>query len=446
MEYVHGKHFKRAFIGYKRSAVDDEMVSLLNQVDDMMREQEGMRTKIDALEDEKSAVVNERDRLSGSVTSMGAQIVQLEQNLQIAQSTSENLRLTIEAGNAERNTLQATCDQLRVRDREYAMREREFAELQSSVSSIMSVTKRATDRLFQRAVDNQENVTMIAGDAAKEVANIRASMSAVRIELNNAMDDLQDRLDRIDATLTGAVHKLVAVKHDNGLQPGAGATDINAEVERLLSMRAGEVDYAGGKGYSVPVLGPYSAKFLADTSKAVKENGSVDVRKSNPSPFDSTKSSMNEANRLLNENPYYEAAPAEAPQAEDADTSREDKRAAMGVPEQRIGFTAEEDYGEFEVIESDVIVTEDPVDNGSATDTVFAGSENTVVSSAPMYIGDSTGASGMSTMQVGRASFIEYDEPKATPVTPKRVSVESRGKAPAKVKVYYRRPARASKR
>ncbi len=436
MEYVQGKRFKKALLGYKRSAVDEEIINLLDQVDVMMRDQESMRSQMDTLTNEKSVVVSERDRLSGSVSSMSAQIVQLEQNLQIAQSTSDNLRMTIEAGNAERNTLQATCDQLRARDREYAMREREFTELQSSVSSIMSVTKRATDRLFQRAVDNQEQVTLIAGDAAKEVANIRASMSAVRIELNNAMDDLQDRLDRIDATLTGAVHKLVAVKHDNGLQPGAGSTDINAEVERLLSMRAGEVDYAGGKGYSVPVLGPYSAKFLADTSKSVKESGSIEVRKSNPSPFDSSKSSIGEANRLLNQPSFVEAAE----QVEEV-VSDEEKRAAMGVFEPKIGFSADEEYGEIEVIESDSVEYEPSYETVSGEAIFNEGNQN--VSGQSMYIGDSVGSSVGSTMQTGRASFVEYaQEPKASPVSPKRVTVESRVKAPAKVRVYYRKPVR----
>ncbi len=433
MEYVQGKRFKKALLGYKRSAVDEELINLLGQVDVMMHDQESMKTQLDTLAGEKSAVVTERDRLSGSVTSMSAQIVQLEQNLQIAQSTSDNLRMTIEAGNAERNTLQATCDQLRVRDREYAMREREFTELQNSVSSIMSVTKRATDRLFQRAVDNQEQVTMIAGDAAKEVANIRASMSAVRIELNNAMDDLQDRLDRIDATLTGAVHKLVAVKHDNGLQPGAGSTDINAEVERLLSMRAGEVDYAGGKGYSVPVLGPYSAKFLSDTSKVVKESGSIEVRKSNPSPFDSTKSSIGEANRLLNETPYHEAEEQEEVQTE------------VVTAEPKIGFSVDENYGEIETIESDVIAIEPAYE--TVPEEIYNESAQEIVSDEPMYIGDSMVTAGGSTLQMGRASFIPYDEePKAVPAVPKRVTVESRVKTPAKVKVYYRRPAKTIKR
>lgn len=435
MEYAQGKRFKKALLGYKRSAVDDEMLNLLSQVDMMMRNQENMRSQIDTLSGEKSAAISERDRLSGSVTSMSAQIVQLEQNLQIAQSTSDNLRMTIEAGNAERNTLQNTCEQLRVRDREYAMREREFSELQNSVSSIMSVTKRATDRLFQRAVDNQEQVTGIAGDAAKEVASIRASMSAVRIELNNAMDDLQDRLDRIDATLTGAVHKLVAVKHDNGLHPGAGATDINAEVERLLSMRAGEVDYAGGKGYSVPVLGPYSAKFLADTSKAVKESGTIDVRKVNQSPFDSTKSSIGEANRLLNEPVTFGYTEEESEPVEEV--SREEKRAAMGVSEQKIGFSAQDEYGQFETTEAEPVSIGYTEEAARPTE-IFEPTENC----APMYVGDSiTSTPGVGTMQVGRASFVEYEDEPEQKAAPKRVTVESRAKAPTRVKVYYRRSA-----
>lgn len=443
MDYTDGKRFKRALLGYKRSAVDEEIGQLLGQVDQMVMEQDNMRGQLNNLASEKAAIVSERDRLSGSVASMSAQVVQLEQNLQIAQATSENLRQTIEAGKSERNTLQATCDQLRVRDREYALREREFSELQNSVSSIMSVTKRATDRLFQRAVDNQEQVVKISGDAAKEVANIRADMSAVRIELNNAMDALQDRLDRMDATLTGAVHKLVAVKHDNGLQPGAGSTDINAEVERLLSMRAGEVDYAGGKGYSVPVLGPFSSKFLSDTAKVVNDGG-VEVKKVNPSAFESTKGSISEANRLLEgaANPVVYDIPEEEPAAEE--------------PEQmRIGFAHEDDSVEFETFESSDDAQE--AENESAAIPLGAPYESTPSYREPvyfqnenpsvyaqgnaMYIGDTMRTiSDAPSMQMGNASFIPYEQPEVRQTS--RVQVGRRPKQPSKVRVYFKRNSR----
>lgn len=432
MDYSDGRRFKRALLGYKRSDVDEELNQLLNQVDNMVRDQDVMRGQLNTLSGEKTAIASERDRLSGSVASMSAQVVELEHNLQIAQATSDSLRQTIEAGNSERSALQSTCDQLRVRDREYALREREFSELQSSVSSIMSVTKRATDRLFQRAVDNQEQVVKISGDAAKEVANIRADMSAVRIELNNAMDALQDRLDRMDATLTGAVHKLVAVKHDNGLQPGAGSTDINAEVERLLSMRAGEVDYAGGKGYAVPVLGPYSAKFLADTAKNVNDGSAVEVKKVNPSPFESTKGSITEANRLLESStmPVY-APPVEVPPAPPAD-------------EIRIGFSHNDYELEDVPSESEVIPMPAPAETVCEA-APYVEEAAPVVPDAPMPIGDTYGGYNYgcvntTTMQRGCASFVPYDEPMYVPQPQRSVPVTARrgSRQPAKVRVYYK--------
>lgn len=408
-----GKRFKKALLGYNKTLVDVELDRLLEQVDRMMEEQEQLKGQINTLSAEKTAVIGERDKLSVNVATMGAQVVQLEQNLSNAQSTADNLRLTIDAQAAEKNAMQQTVDQLRVRDREYAMREREFTELQSSVSSIMSVTKRATDRLFQRAVDNQENVTRIAGEAAKEVATIRADMASVRTELNKVLDDLQDRIDRMDATLTGAVHKLVAIKHDNGLQPGSGSSDINAEVERLLSMRAGEVDYAGGKGYAVPVLGPFSAKFLADTSKAVSENapvipaapeqtddteaklpGTIEVRKANPSVFESSKRSIKEANRLL-DNGGAELAPVPAHPATVAPV---EERRSKPI---KIGFTADDD--DFTTSDS---LSFEPVEKVTAT----IGDNQ-----ASVWTGDTVAATATFTshsgLQMGMAqSSVEYDE------------------------------------
>ena len=214
------------------------------------------------------------------------------------------------------------------RNRELTLRERQFDEIEKSVSSIMSVTKRATDRLFQKSVENQENVIRIAGDAAQEAAMIRADLTAARDDMNLAFDEFQDRIDKIDASLTGAVHKLVAIKHDSGLKPKNADATIESEVERLLSLRAGEIDYSDGKGYAVPVLGPYSAKFIADAAKKVN-SGEIEgnppyqqaqrpepehirsqsgdaqtdakpaVRKSYPSNFESSDASIREANKLL---------------------------------------------------------------------------------------------------------------------------------------------------
>lgn len=328
-----GKRFRRSLLGYNRDSVDAEFNRLVAQTERLTDEAAELRSKADAIAGERDSISREKSVLSTTVTTMTGQVLELETNLISTRSENESLQRTVEAQRAENNALQLRFDQLRIRDRDFALREREFAELQNSVSSIMSVTKRATDRLFQKAVDNQERVTRIAGDAAREVAVIRGDMSKVRDQLNATLDELQDRIDRVDASLTGAVHKLIAIKHDDGLRPGENQSDITAEVERLLSMRAGEVDFAGGKGYTVPVLGPYSAKFLSDTAARVgdgriaepeREPQTIDVHKAVPTPFESTDDSIVEANNLLERSGYtpeqYYAEPEQPaePKAEPA--------------------------------------------------------------------------------------------------------------------------------
>lgn len=338
MAVQEGRQFKRSFFGYNRTAVDAEFSRLIDQTNALISQQQNLSDQVSSLSSERDSLSRERNSLSNSVATMTGQVMELESSLLRVRSENDSLSRTVEAHKAENNALQLRFDQLRVRDRDYALREREFSELQNSVSSIMSVTKRATDRLFQKAVDNQERITQIAGDAAREVAGIRADMSDVRSQLNEALDVLQDRIDRVDAALTGAVHKLVAIKHDDGLQIGDNRPDVLSEVERLLSMRAGEVDFSGGKGYTVPVLGPYGAKFMSDTAQRVSDGritapddkgepavnaGTLDVKKANPTPFDSTEDSILEANKLLERGgmtgeEYYQqsetAIPLAAPQ------------------------------------------------------------------------------------------------------------------------------------
>lgn len=447
-----GKRFRRSFIGYNRTAVDEEFDRLLKQVDSMCAEQESMRGQISDLN-------TERDQLSRSVSNMSAQVVQLEQNLTMAQATADNLRMSVDAQTAEKNALIHVCDQLKARDREFSLREREFAELQSSVSSIMSVTKRATDRLFQRAADNQEHITQIAGDAAREVAVIRADMAQVRSELNRVLDELQDRIDRMDASFTNAVHKLVAIKHDTGLQPGHDTTTIDAEVERLLSMRAGEIDYAGGKNYAVPVLGPHSAKFLADTAHAVSDGkplpesgdsepignspvassippgSTIEVRRVNPSPFESTKKSISEANRLMNGAVKVVSQPAEP------------EPVPVPPAPSRIGFSADDEQrvietGEnitFECAETEPIA---PVDMASGVQRDLTA----------MPIGDVISELTAPTMHYGVARSYAAVPPVAAQSAPapvqsvpsaKSVGVTLRSRGRSKVKVFAVRQVRS---
>ena len=318
MEYS-GARFRRRFVGYDRSAVDVELERLLSQVDEEVSRNEELKREISdlkeerkdweyakrALEEERTAISRDRASLAESVSSISSKVAELETNLSSAKTANEALQHKIDATTSEKNQLQLRLDTVQERNRELTLRERQFDEIEKSVSSIMSVTKRATDRLFQKSVENQENVIRIAGDAAQEAAMIRADLTAARDDMNLAFDEFQDRIDKIDASLTGAVHKLVAIKHDSGLKPKNADATIESEVERLLSLRAGEIDYSDGRGYAVPVLGPYSAKFIADAAKKVN-SGEVE---GNP-PYQQTQKTEPEYARPQSNDPQPDAKPA----------------------------------------------------------------------------------------------------------------------------------------
>jgi len=365
MSVQEGKRFRRSFYGYNRAAVDAEFGRLMTQADSLIGERENMQSQINALNEDKAFLNREQARLNASLSTTTTQIVELESSLARAKGENDTLSRAVEAHKAENSALQIRCEQLRERDRDFSMREREFSELQGSVSSIMSVTKRAADRLFQKAVDNQEQVTQIAGDAAREVAAIRADMNRVREQLNEALDMVQDRIDRVDASLTGAVHKLVAIKHDDGLQIDGHQSSILNEVEHLLNMRAGENDGA----YTVPALGPYGAKLVADTAQRVNDGritpkvsawDGVEVKKVIPGAFSSSDGSILEANKLLERggltaeeyyqsNPQYVPKPVERPEKpEDKDENTE-----QAVPAYTpIGFTDDTDKDQWQTEES----------------------------------------------------------------------------------------------
>ncbi len=470
MNVQEGKRFRRSFYGYNRAAVDAEFGRLIAQADTLIGERENMQSQISALNEDKDFLNREQARLNASLSTSTTQIVELESSLARAKGENDTLTRAVEAHKAENSALQIRCEQLRERDRDFAMREREFAELQGSVSSIMSVTKRAADRLFQKAVDNQEQVTQIAGDAAREVAAIRADMNRVREQLNEALDMVQDRIDRVDASLTGAVHKLVAIKHDDGLQIGDQRPNILDEVEHLLNLRAGENDGA----YTIPALGPYGAKMVADTAQRVNDGRitpkaspweGVEVKKVIPGSFSSSEVSKLEANKLLERGgvsaaEYYDANPQFVPQpvehedevdnnqdssgeyydneqdyAQDNwdDTQSEESAAIpMPAPAQfsqpgRIGFTAgfDEENGGYE---SEFFPEEEQQSDFFAPDNGYSGNDyypseqvNSVPGNGPffnrsangtraagsMYVGDSTRGTVSS---YGSYSFQPYDD------------------------------------
>ncbi len=453
MSIQEGKRFRRSFYGYNRAAVDAEFGRLISQTDTLIGERETMQSQISALNEDKDFLHREQARLNASLSTSTTQIVELESSLARAKGENDSLSRAVEAHKAENSALQLPCEQLRERDRDFSMREREFAELQGSVSSIMSVTKRAADRLFQKAVENQEQVTQIAGDAAREVAAIRADMNRVREQLNEALDMVQDRIDRVDASLTGAVHKLVAIKHDDGLQMGDQRPSILDEVEHLLNLRAGETDGA----YSVPALGPYGAKLVADTAQRVNDGritakpspwDGVEVKKVIPGSFSSSESSMLEANKLLERGgvsaeEYYEANPQFVPQpiepAEEPDAEigfapetddgwqsapAEDVAIPMPAPGQsRIGFAdpdREDDYEQPEdsgYFDGGFAPAEQPaqpvhIDTNPVSGGFFDHGSSAPYAGGSMFVGDVTGGSVRS---YGSYSFQPYEEPVSQP-------------------------------
>lgn len=390
------KRFPRSFIGYNRGAVDSEFERLSAHAEQLTTERQNLQDQLESLNQERAAVTREQVQLNTQLTAVTGQLVDLETSLSQAKAENDTLARAIEAHKAEKNAMQLRFDQLRERDRDFAVREREFAELQSSVASIMSVTKRATDRLFQKAVENQENVIQIAGDAAREVATIRADMAEVRDRLNQALDEVQDRIDRVDASLTGAVHKLVAIKHNDGLQTDGDQPTILSEVEQLLSMRPGDIDQHDGKVYTGPVLGPYGAKFVADTAQRVndgritpkpaREGAAPEVRKVNPSHFDSTDDSILEANNLLDRGgmtaqEFYADNPQFVP---DGFAEQQQQPAAP----RQIGFSGDETSDD-----DSVVIPLGAPDSDDGTGFTNSAAEGFSVSDAPFtaaggYIGD----------------------------------------------------------
>lgn len=294
-EFRGDKRFKGAIFGYDRPSVDEEFERLTAKTDELESSVGELEQKIKGLAEEKDNYNRERISMSEAVNSMSGKMFEMESGLMSSRTENASLQRSLEAQRSEANAMRIRFEQLRERDRDYTLREREFAELQSSVASIMSVTKRATDQVFQKAVDSQEKVAQVAGDAAKEVAAIRSDVSQVRQQLNRTLDDLQDRIDRMDAALTGAVHKLVAVKHSDGLKFDASQPSVMFEVERLLSSSGGTAP-----------LGPYGSKFLSDTAKRVTDgrlvhtdNGVVETHSAAPGSFESTEESVLEAKNLL---------------------------------------------------------------------------------------------------------------------------------------------------
>lgn len=169
---------------------------------------------------------------------------------------------------SEKEELMKTIRDLRIKEAELEKRNDEFNEVERSVSSIMSVTQRASDKMYEDASLQRQKIADIASDTAQEIARLRQDILNVRQNMNGVLGELQNRLDIIDKTLTGTVSSLVSVKNEVLNNTVSSAADIQNEVDQLLKLASKDIDILPVSKYKVPDLGQYSSSLI--TSSAAK--------------------------------------------------------------------------------------------------------------------------------------------------------------------------------
>lgn len=169
---------------------------------------------------------------------------------------------------SEKEELQKTIRELRRKEAELEKRNEEFNEVERSVSSIMSVTQRASDKLYEDATLQRQKIADIASNTAQEIAKLRQDIINVRQNMNGVLGELQNRLDIIDKTLTGTVSNLISVKNEVLNNSVSSAADIQNEVDQLLKLASKDIDILPVSKYKVPDLGQYSSSLI--TSSAAK--------------------------------------------------------------------------------------------------------------------------------------------------------------------------------
>ncbi|MBQ6569161.1 MAG: hypothetical protein IJL87_02785 [Clostridia bacterium] len=169
----------------------------------------------------------------------------------------------------EKRSLEKDVAELREKESEFMEKNERFEEVERSVSSIMSVTQRASEKVFDEAQSQREVVAGVVSDAADQIVSLRNDIVSVRENMNKALGELQDRLDTIDKTLVSSVTRLVSVKHDV-LKSGSSAADIHNEVERLLELASRNMDITTSTGqYRVPTLGQFGASLVSESAAKV---------------------------------------------------------------------------------------------------------------------------------------------------------------------------------
>ena len=169
---------------------------------------------------------------------------------------------------AEKEALAKDVAELRVKESEFQEKNERFEEVERSVSSIMSVTARASEKVFDGAQSQRQEVASVVSEAADQIVSLRNDIVAVRENMNRVLGELQDRLDVIDKTLVGSVTRLVSVKHDV-LNSGSSAADIHNEVDRLLELANKNIDIESGAQYRVPSLGKFGSSLVSEAAAKV---------------------------------------------------------------------------------------------------------------------------------------------------------------------------------
>jgi len=168
----------------------------------------------------------------------------------------------------EKFELEKNVEELRKKEIEFNEKNSRFEEVERSVSSIMGVTQRASERVFEEANSQKHQVAEIVSETADQIAGLRQEISDVRNNMNRVIDELQERLNTVDKALVSSVSRLVSVKNDV-LNKSSSPLDIKLEVERLLNIAGRDIDITPGFSGSTPSVGQTGANMISESAAKV---------------------------------------------------------------------------------------------------------------------------------------------------------------------------------
>lgn len=233
--------FQRGFLGYRKKDVDEKFDSIKK---DFLAEKE-------KLEQEKEQLVEEI-----------AELTQKQNELKVIQEQIEQSYSELEQKN---ELLSETNSRLSERDECYE-------EVAKSVTSIMSLTQRTSEKMYEDAIEKKNLVASIAFETAGKVVGIRQEVVDIRKSLDKQYNELQMRLDSVDAIITSAVSNLVTIKNEI-LDASIGTPgNVQEEIDQLLQYAQNSIGVDPSSRYRIPEIGRYSTTLITDSAAKVMDS------------------------------------------------------------------------------------------------------------------------------------------------------------------------------